>query len=123
MTASKYISLIGALLAVSACHNEPFDIKPLIISQVETTAATASYIYHNQKISSFIRATSTRRDTSKFYYAGDVLTRVVTDSTAESYQVIRITGSRREPQFDSLFVVTPLSTTLLEARRFSFDTN
>jgi hypothetical protein len=133
MSRSSFIFLACAWLLFigTSCSNEPYDIMPLGIVQVQTpgtTGATNAYIYSDHRISNFIRRTSTATDTMYFTYLREGLARIVNDSsiadsTDASYKVRFVTGSSSKPQVDSLFHVTSDSLTLLEARRFSYDAN
>lgn len=108
---------------VCSCKNEPYDEKPLGIIGLlnHATGINYSFRYRNQKIYTFhsVRGADTLVR-KKFYYSGDQLTSITSDSTKTSWTVTTIHNTRSNIAVDSTFTFSNGTRTLSFIRTITY---
>ena len=118
---------IGLLaLMVAACENEPYEEAPLRITSLKNIdgKVTNTYQYQRQRLFFFKSvndANATTQASAKFWYKGDLLDRVVADSSQAGYKVYKLFYSGTQVAGDSLFQIAAGQTVAVSRRRFEFN--
>src|SRR5688572_14976968 len=97
------------LIALGACVNEPFELLPLGVTDFSnlSTGTTSLYTYKSGSLQSVLNLLDGDSvSTMKFLYEDDLLTSIVKDSTAESYELVRFYGYGSTEVTDSTFLIT-----------------
>lgn len=111
-------SLIPVLLLAMACANEPYPpvlLQPLTIKKAD---GTKTFTYRQNRLVAFTDTNPARA--IKLYYSGSVLTRVISDSTADRYTLTTLQFQNNRLVSDSSFLVTSGVRELRSIRNFTY---
>lgn len=121
---ARVILCLVVVSVVCACENEPYDEKPLGVIGLINHATNVNYTfkYRNQKIYTYhlLRGSDTLAR-KRFYYAGDQLKSITSDSTKALWTITTIHNTRSNIAVDSTFTVTESTRTLSFIRTITYN--
>jgi hypothetical protein len=124
MSVRAILSIICICLA-AACKNEPYEYPPLgVVSLLNHVSnGTSTYRYSNQRLYSYLAMSTDTLAYMRFYYRGDQLVSIVTDSTKESKKVTSFYVGESASVIDSTFLIGADTSKLTAVRTVNYDGN
>ncbi|HMJ70669.1 MAG TPA: hypothetical protein VK508_17320 [Cyclobacteriaceae bacterium] len=115
----RAVLFVICLCLAASCKNEPYEHPPLgVVSLLNHVSnVTNTYHYHDQKLYSYLSMAADTVSYMRFYYQGDQLRSIVTDSTKASKKVTSFYRAEGSTVIDSTFLIDTVTTSRLTAVR------